>query len=92
MQITSTWRPFEGPADTPRSSLPDSAFAFPEERAEPLTDAAHVRSAIARFSQVKHVSDAERDVAFKNIESAAGYFGVSLRAKDWHDMITKSST
>jgi hypothetical protein len=92
MQITPTWRPFQGPADTPRSSLPDSAFAFPEERAEPLTDAVHVRSAIARFSQVKHVSDAERDVAFKNIESAADHFGVSMHAKDWHDIIKESST
>ena len=86
MQIEPTWRPFDGPADTPRSKLPDSAFAFPAERSEPLTDAAHVRSAIARFGQVGGVTDAERDVAFKNIERAAAYYDVVLRTNDWHDL------
>jgi hypothetical protein len=33
-------------------------FAFPDERKEPLTDARHVRNAIARFNQVEGVSDA----------------------------------
>ena len=32
-------------------------FAFPDERKEPLTDASHVRNAIARFDQVEGVSD-----------------------------------
>jgi hypothetical protein len=85
MEINATWRPYNGPADTPRSSLPDSSFAFPTERAEPLTDAAHVRSAIARFAQVHNVSDLERDVAFGNIKAAADYYGVSVRATDWHE-------
>ncbi|HVA05533.1 MAG TPA: DUF6582 domain-containing protein [Acidimicrobiales bacterium] len=43
-----------------KNNLPESAFAFPEERKEPLSDATHVRNAIARFDQVKGVSDAER--------------------------------
>jgi hypothetical protein len=86
MEINATWRPYKGPADTPRSSLPDSSFAFPAERAEPLTDAAQVRSAIARFSQVHNVSDSERDVAFGNIKAAADYYGVSVRATNWHDI------
>jgi len=86
MQIEPTWRPFTGPTDTQRSQLPDSAFAFPSERSEPLTDAAHVRSAIARFGQVRGVTDAERDVAFSNIEKAAAYYDVVLRATDWHDL------
>ena len=86
MQIESTWRPFTGPPDTPRSKLPESAFAFPAERSEPLTDAVHVRGAIARFTQVRGVTDAERDVAFKNIEKAAAYYDVVLRTHDWHDL------
>jgi hypothetical protein len=87
MEISATWRPYHGPTDTPRSSLPDSAFAFPAERAEPLTNATHVRSAIARFAQVRNVTDSERDVAFHNIKEAADYYGVHVRATDWHDMI-----
>ena len=86
MHVEPTWRPFTGPADTPRSKLPDSAFAFPAERSEPLTDAAHVRSAIARFGQVRGVTETERDVAFKNIEKAAAYYDVVVRTKDWHDL------
>ena len=85
MEIDATWRPYQGPAGTPRSSLPDSSFAFPKERAEPLTDAGHVRSAIARFAQVRNVSDSEREAAFANIKAAADYFGVSVRATNWHD-------
>jgi len=86
MKIEPTWKPFTGPADTPRSGLPDSAFAFPAERSEPLTDAAHVRSAIARFGQVRGVTVSERDVAFKNIEKAAAYYDVVLRTKNWRDL------
>ena len=55
---------------------PDSAFAFPKERKEPLTDAQHVRNAVARFDQVIDVSDEERALAFANIEKAADYYGV----------------
>ena len=44
-----------------RERLPDSAFAFPGQRKEPLTDAAHVKTALARFDQVQDVSDADRD-------------------------------
>jgi hypothetical protein len=33
---------------TAQSDLPDSVFAFPHQRKEPLTDAAHVRNALAR--------------------------------------------
>jgi hypothetical protein len=43
--------------------LPEKQFGFPDERKEPLSDAAHVRNAIARFDQVEGVSDAERDHA-----------------------------
>jgi hypothetical protein len=41
----------------------DDQFAFPRAEKEPLTDAAHVRNAIARFNQVQGVTDAECDEA-----------------------------
>jgi hypothetical protein len=85
MQIT--WKPLRDHGDHARASLPDSAFAFPKERKEPLTDAAHVRSAIARFSEVGGVSETERSQAFANIKAAAGYYGVSMRASNWHDLV-----
>jgi hypothetical protein len=80
-----TWKPVRA-SDGSRGSLPTSAFAFPSERKEPLTDATHVRSAIARFAQVRGVTDGERAQAFANIEAAAAYFGVTVRAKSWHDL------
>lgn len=46
-----------------RGDLADSKFAFPTQRKEPLEDASHVRNAIARFDQIKGVSDDERDEA-----------------------------
>jgi hypothetical protein len=67
-------------------ALPGSAFAFSRVRKEPLTDAAHVRSALARFSRVLGVTDEERDVAFANIKKAAEYYGVHLRVKDWRQL------
>lgn len=85
MQIT--WKPLHDRADRARPSLPDSAFAFPKERKEPLTDAAHVRSAIARFAEVRGVSEAERSQAFANIKAAASYFGISMRASSWRDLV-----
>src|SRR6266550_3747787 len=42
-------------------------FAFPEERKEPLTDARHVRNAVARFNQVEGVSQSERNAAWRRI-------------------------
>lgn len=85
MQVT--WKPAASGAAKSRAKLPDSAFAFPNERKEPLTDAGHVRSAIARFGEVRGVSDAERARAFGNIKAAAGYYGVSLNASSWHDLV-----
>ena len=42
-----------------RDHLGERQFAFPKERKEPLEDATHVRNAVARFDQVKGVSDAQ---------------------------------
>ena len=61
-----------------QSDLPDSVFAFPKERKEPLTDARHVRNAVARFDQVTDVSKSERELAFTNIKKAAKYYGIDL--------------
>jgi hypothetical protein len=63
--------------------LPETAFAFPRSRKEPMTDASHVRNAIARFDQVKVVSDEERDLAFANIQAAAEHFGISMKETSW---------
>jgi hypothetical protein len=69
-----------------KDNLRDSAFAFPDERKEPLTDAAHVRNAVARFTQVTGVSDAERDRAWSRIVAAAERHGVELSEKDWREL------
>lgn len=53
-----------------RNHLDKGAFAFPKERKEPLANAAHVRNAIARFNQVKDVSEDERDAAWTRIKAA----------------------
>src|SRR5882762_9220993 len=65
-----------------------STFAFPNERKEPLNDAKHVRNAIARFDQVKGVSDAERDKAWKRIRRAAKKFGVDVKVKGWRQLFS----
>jgi hypothetical protein len=51
-----------------------------------LTDARHVRNAVARFDQVEGVSDADRDRAWKRIRSAARKFGVELSERGWHQL------
>lgn len=67
-----TWTPHEKHGRlTARSDLPDSVYAFPNQRKEPLTDARHVRNAVARFDQVTGVSDADRELAFANLRKAA---------------------
>jgi hypothetical protein len=76
----------EGLSTADKDKLADEKFAFPEERKEPLTDARHVRNAIARFDQVEGVSDAERDKAWKRILSAAKRFDVEVSESDWRDL------
>jgi len=88
-----TWRPHEKHGElTERSDLPDSAFAYPRERKEPLTDAPHVRNAIARFDQVIDVSDEERELAFANITAAARYYGVDMSESNWHELGDRPKT
>ena len=45
-----------------------------------------MRNAVARFDQVIEVSDADRALAFANIEKAAKYYGVNLGETSWHDL------
>jgi hypothetical protein len=76
--------------DKDREKLPESDFAFPKERKEPLVDASHVRDAIARFDQVEGVTDKERDEAWKRIKKAAEKFGVELHEKDWRELFKRN--
>ena len=89
----TTWTPHEKHGElTGRSDLPDSVFAFPKERKEPLTDAKHVRNAIARFDQTIGVSDADRELAFANIKAAASHYGVEMTETDWKQLRRKPAT
>ncbi len=65
---------------------PETVFAFPKQRKEPMTDAQHVRNAVARFDQVLDVSDGDRALAFANIEKAAKHYGVNLSETNWHEL------
>lgn len=79
MAMRTTWKPHERHGRlTRQSDLPDGVFAFPRQRKEPLTDASHVRNAVARFDQVTGVSDADRELAFANIKKAAQHYGVDM--------------
>ena len=69
-----------------RNDLDKREFAFPRQRKEPLEDARHVRNAIARFDQVKDVTDAERDEAWKRIKAAARKFDVEVSETSWHEL------
>lgn len=93
----TTWTPYDNEAygrldAAERTSLPDSSFAFPFSRKEPMTDAQHVRNAIARFDQVQDVCDAEREVAFANIQKAAKYYGIEMRETDWRQLGSSRKT
>lgn len=69
-----------------RDDLESDDFAFPRQRKGPLEDASHVRNAIARFNQVKDVSDDERDAAWKRIKAAAKKHGVEVNEKSWREI------
>jgi uncharacterized protein DUF6582 len=88
--MKTTWKPPERKSGTlssaDRNDLPDSAYAFPKARKEPMTDAKHVRNAIARFDQVQDVTDAERDQAFANIQKAARHFDVEMSESSWREL------
>jgi hypothetical protein len=85
----TTWKPHEEHGELSskdRQELPDSVYAFPGKRKEPLTDARHVRNALARFDQVQGVNDAERDEAFANIKAAAKHYDVEVAEDNWRQL------
>ena len=87
MTPKTTWEPHTKHGElTSRDDLPDSVFAFPKQRKEPLTDADHVRNALARFDQVEDVSDDDRDQAFANIKKAARHYDVDISESSWHEL------
>jgi class 3 adenylate cyclase len=62
-----------------RAKLPDSAFAYIDARGRrrlPIHDAAHVRNALARFSQVAFEDEAARDKARMRLLRAARKHGI----------------
>ena len=62
-----------------RAKLPDRAFAYVDsagQRRLPIHDAAHVRNALARFSQVRFEDDQARDRARTRLLNAAKRFGI----------------
>ncbi len=86
--MQTTWKPHTEHGDlTTRSNLPDSVYAFPKQKKEPLTDASHVRNALARFDQVQGVSDADREQAFANIKAAAKHYGVDVKERNWKELV-----
>ncbi len=84
-----TWEPHQEKGELSskeRDELPDSAFAFPKQRKEPITSASHVKNALARFDQVEDVSDADRDLAFANIKKAAKYYDINVEESNWRQL------
>jgi class 3 adenylate cyclase len=64
---------------TKRADLPNSAFAYVDARGRrrlPINDEAHVRNALARFSQVKFEDERARERARKRLLNAAKRFGI----------------
>src|SRR5690242_15306717 len=91
----ATWKPHteHGKISTKeQNDLPDSVYAFPKQRKEPLTDASHVRNALARFDQVEDVSDEDRELAFANIKKAARHYGIDVQETSWRDLGKKPHT
>ena len=85
--MQATWKPLEKHGElTAKGDLPDTVFAFPSQRKEPMTDAKHVRNAVARFDQVTGVSDDDRALAFANIMKAAEHYDVELTETSWRDL------
>lgn|SRR5690349_457985 len=91
MAHQTTWRPPENRPDEgaietdERNELPFHIFAFPDQRKMPMTDANHVRNAVARFNQVEGVSDDDRALAWANIEKAAKHWDVELTETSWKE-------
>lgn len=71
------------------NDMSKSEFAFPEQKKEPLSDARHVRNAVARFDQVEGVTDKQRDEAWKRIVAAARKYDVEIHESDWRELFKR---
>ena len=69
-----------------RNALPVTAFFSPARRKEPLEDASHTRSTIARFNQVIHVTAEERKKGWHRVMNAAKKFGMDVHDTTWRDL------
>ncbi len=95
MAEKASWKPATEHGDlssADRKDLPETVYAFPKQRKEPLTDASHVRNALARFDQVEGVSDEERHQAFANIKKAANHYKVEISEQSWKELGKKPHT
>ena len=92
--MKATWKAHDGQSSSPdnQKELPDSAFAFPKQRKEPMTDASHVRNATARFDQVKDVTNEDREQGFANLKAAAKHFKVEVTETRWQDLGSRPHT
>ena len=80
---------------TGRKHIARKNFAYVDSRGGehlPIHDEEHVRNAIARFDQVRGVSDEDRDLAFANIKKAAKHYGVELSERNWTELGRQPST
>ncbi len=87
--MKATWKSHDEhgtPSAAERRDLPETAYAFPRQRKEPLTDAGHVRNALARFDHVQDVTDSDRDLAFANINAAAEHYRVEMTETKWQEL------
>ena len=89
---TTIRRRTSGLSTRQQNRLPAEKFAFTKKRKEPITDARHVRNAIARFDQVEGVTEAERDTAWKRIRAAARKFGIEIHARGWRSLMKGGKT
>jgi hypothetical protein len=68
-----------------RTALPDSVFAFPDKRKEPLTDASHCATrSHGRPGRGRHRG--ERELAFANIKKAAHHYDVDMTESNWREL------
>jgi len=72
--------------------LPNSVHAILNKRKGPMMNASHFRNAIARFEQVKGITEHEREQAFATIKAAAKHYGIEITEADWHDPGKKPHT
>jgi len=92
MMHETTWRPHgtHGQLSPGKeATLPETAFAFPKQRALPLTDEGYVRSAIEGFADVAGATDEDRELAFANIHRAAAFYRVPMKETDWRQLGTR---